>query len=140
MIFNKKDYFSELWWCDEYYIAGINILDDVNRTYIKKVDYNLCANVNYRKIRGAKLYLIKTDKTKFKIAIARLNEETIVISYLSSRQFLKSHKDTNLCLYTSKKNAELLKQYILNKISKTIIKIMDTDKKCIVKKNGYVIL
>ena len=62
--------YSEIWFCNEYFIADVNILAETpNRKFVKEIDLILSTYVKtfqYRNIKGAKLYEFNISNKKFK--------------------------------------------------------------------------
>lgn len=82
----KKVYFSEIIFTNEYYINGVNILDDNNVEYLGNIDIDLKVNLSFSKIDNAKL--IKIKDLNFEIVIAEVKDFKIVC-YLKSNMFYK---------------------------------------------------
>ena len=110
----KKVYFSEIVFTNDYYIDGVNILDDKNIEYLGNIDIDLKVNLSFSKIDNAKLVKIK-DLNIF-IVIAEVKDFKI-ICYLKSNIFLKvaNHPRNQESLY---KNYNLLEEYVINKLKK----------------------
>ena len=79
--------YSEIWFCNEYYIADVNIMaESINRRFMKEIDLILSGygkTFQYRNIKGAKLYQFNICNKKFKIAIAEIELGIYLIAYLS---------------------------------------------------------
>ena len=108
----KKVYFSEIIFTNEYYINGVNILDDNNVEYLGNIDIDLKVNLSFSKIDNAKL--IKIKDLNFEIVIAEVKDFKIVC-YLKSNMFYKicNHPRHQESLY---KNYNLLEEYVIDKI------------------------
>lgn len=91
----KRTYFEEIWFCNEFYIGGIDVLSDENRIYIKDVQITLSGYTNnfpYKRIDNARLYSLSVNSIKFNIAVAQICKDIRIIAYLSQRSFMKSVK------------------------------------------------
>lgn len=110
----KKVYFSEIVFTNEYYIDGINILDDTNIEYLGNIDIDLKVNLSFSKIDNAKL--VKVKDLNIDIVIAEVKDFKI-ICYLKSNICLKvaNHPRNQESLY---KNYILLEEYVINKLKK----------------------
>ena len=110
----KKVYFSEIVFTNEYYIDGVNILDDRNIEYLGNIDIDLKVNLSFSKIDNAKL--VKIKDLNIDIVIAEVKDIKI-ICYLKSNIFLKvaTHPRNQESLY---KNYNLLEEYVINKLKK----------------------
>ena len=108
----KKVYFSEIIFTNEYYINGVNILDDNNVEYLGNIDIDLKVNLSFSKIDNAKL--IKIKDLNFEIVIAEVKDFKIVC-YLKSNMFYKicNHPRHQESLY---KNYNLLEEYVIDKM------------------------
>lgn len=107
--------YAEIWFCNEYFIADVNIMAESNsRSFIKEIDlilgqYNKTSP--YRKIKGAKLYRFDIGNKKFKIAIAEMELGIYLIAYLSGRDVRISAKVSNND--SRKRNKDLLYDFAL---------------------------
>ena len=110
----KKVYFSEIVFTNEYYIDGVNILDDRNIEYLGNIDIDLKVNLSFSKIDNAKL--VKIKDLNIDIVIAEVKDFKI-ICYLKSNILLKvaNHPRNQESLY---KNYNLLEEYVINKLKK----------------------
>ena len=110
----KKVYFSEIVFTNEYYIDGVNILDDRNIEYLGNIDIDLKVNLSFSKIHNAKL--VKIKDLNIDIVIAKVKDFKI-ICYLKSNILLKvaNHPRNQESLY---KNYNLLEEYVINKLKK----------------------
>ena len=95
-MFAKYVNYSEIWFCNEYFISDVNILSESdNRRFVKEVDLMMghyAKTFQFRKIRGAKLYRFNIGNKKFKIAIAEIEADIYLIAYLSGRDLRISAK------------------------------------------------
>lgn len=107
--------YSEIWFCNEYYIADVNIMaESTNRKFLKEIDLILSRYIKtfeYRKIKGAKLYQFNINNNKFKIAIAEIELGIYVIAYLSGKDLRISAKVSNND--SRKKNKNMLYDFAL---------------------------
>ena len=110
----KKVYFSEIVFTNEYYIDGVNILDDRNIEYLGNIDIDLKVNLSFSKIDNAQLVRIKD--LNIDIVIAEVKDFKI-ICYLKSNIFLKvaNHPRNQESIH---KNYNLLEEYVINKLKK----------------------
>ena len=110
----KKVYFSEIVFTNEYYIDGIDILNNENVEYIESIDIDLRMNLSFSKIDNAKVYLIKALNIKIVIAEVR---DFKIICYLKSNMFFKicNHPRHYESLI---KNHYLLEEFAIDKIKK----------------------
>ena len=106
---------SEIWFCNEYFIADVNILAETpNRKFVKEIDLILSTYVKtfqYRNIKGAKLYEFNISNKKFKIAIAEIELGIYLIAYLSGRDLRISAEADNID--GRKRNKDLLYEFAL---------------------------
>lgn len=110
----KRTYFEEIWFCNEFYIGGIDVLSDESRIYIKDVQIMLSDysnNFPYKRIDNARLYSLSVNGIKFKIAVAQLYENIRIIAYLSQRSFMKSIKANDE--QSRNKNVAALRKFAL---------------------------
>ena len=107
--------YSEIWFCNEYFIADVNILAETpNRKFVKEIDLILSTYVKtfqYRNIKGAKLYEFNISNKKFKIAIAEIELGIYLIAYLSGRDLRISAEADNID--GRKRNKDLLYEFAL---------------------------
>ena len=117
-MFAKRSYYLEIWFCNQYYIGGVNILEESqNRKFIKIVDLiqrGCNKNFLYRKINKAKLYEFFIGGKRFKIAIAEIEEGIWVIAFLSGIDLRLSAKINDR--ESRNKNRQLLYAFALNHI------------------------
>lgn len=89
----RKTYFNILCYTNEYYIAGVNVLQEsVHRKYIKEVDLSLSGYSKkflYKYVNKAKLYIYKINGKKFKLAIAQMAKDVYLIAYLTAFNFVR---------------------------------------------------
>ena len=85
-MFTKVAHFAEVWFCDRFYIGGVNILgDSPNKVFVKKVKFSL-----YKKSKiyyTADLYKFTINGHAFKIAITPKINNIRYIAYLSEHSF-----------------------------------------------------
>lgn len=114
-MFARRVNYSEIWFCNEYFIADVNILAETpNRKFVKEIDLILSAYVKkfqYRNIKGAKLYEFNISNKKFKIAIAEIELGIYLIAYLSGRDLRISAEADNID--GRKRNKNLLYEFAL---------------------------
>lgn len=115
----RRTHFSEIWFCKEFYIGGIDVLSDSNRVFIRNIDINLSAyyaKFPYKYIKNAKMYLLTINRINFKIVIADLVNGARIISYITYRDFIKSVKanDDN----SRRLNDRILRKFALDHVSK----------------------
>ena len=114
-MFARRVNYSEIWFCNEYFIADVNILDETpNRKFVKGIDLILSTygkTFQYRNIKGAKLYEFNISNKKFKIAIAEIELGIYLIAYLSSRDLRISAEADNID--GRKRNKNLLYEFAL---------------------------
>ena len=114
-MFARRVNYSEIWFCNEYFIADVNILAETpNRKFVKEIDLILSTYVKtfqYRNIKGAKLYEFNISNKKFKIAIAEIELDIYLIAYLSGRDLRISAEADNID--GRKRNKDLLYEFAL---------------------------
>lgn len=110
----KKVYFSEIVFTNEYYIDGVNILDDRNIEYLGNIDIDLKVNLSFSKIDNAKL--VKIKDLNIDIVIAEVKDFKI-ICYLKSNLFRRICNDPRHQLSVFN-NYYLLEEYTISKIKK----------------------
>lgn len=99
--------FSEIMFCPEYYIDGVNVFDDENRVHLGKVDIDLRLRVSYSKLDNVDVYQVKGKHVSVKICISKV-KDFYIISYYDSKEFYKVARFRRELLSSSKKNRELL--------------------------------
>ena len=82
----KKVCFSEIVFTNEYYICGVNVLDENEVEYVETIAIDLEVNLSFSKIDNAKVYRIK--ESNIKIVISEIRDFKIV-SYLNNILFHK---------------------------------------------------
>ena len=109
-MFARRVNYSEIWFCNEYFIADVNILAETpNRKFVKEINLILSGYVKtfqYRNVKGAKLYEFHISNKKFKIAIAEIESGIYLIAYLSGRDVRISVEANNID--GRKRNKDLL--------------------------------
>ena len=114
-MFARRVNYSEIWFCNEYFIADVNILAETpNRKFVKEIDLILSTygkTFQYRNIKGAKLYEFNISNKKFKIAIAEIELGIYLIAYLSGRDLRISAEADNID--GRKRNKDLLYEFAL---------------------------
>ena len=114
-MFARRVNYSKIWFCNEYFIADVNILAETpNRKFVKELDLILSDYVKtfqYRNIKGAKLYEFNINNKKFKIAIAEIELGIYLIAYLSGRDLRISAEADNID--GRKRNKDLLYEFAL---------------------------
>ncbi len=114
-MFARRVNYSEIWFCNEYFIADVNILAETpNRKFVKEIDLILSTYVKtfqYRNIKDAKLYEFNISNKKFKIAIAEIELGIYLIAYLSGRDLRISAEADNID--GRKRNKHLLYEFAL---------------------------
>ena len=114
-MFARRVNYSEIWFCNEYFIADVNILAETpNRKFVKGIDLILSTygkTFQYRNIKGAKLYEFNISNKKFKIAIAEIELGIYLIAYLSDRDLRISAEADNID--GRKRNKDLLYEFAL---------------------------
>lgn len=114
-MFARRVNYSEIWFCNEYFIADVNILAETpNRKFVKEIDLILSTygkTFQYRNIKGAKLYEFNISNKKFKIAIAEIELGIYLIAYLSDRDLRISAEADNID--GRKRNKDLLYEFAL---------------------------
>jgi len=114
-MFARRVNYSEIWFCNEYFIADVNILAETpNRKFVKEINLILSGYVKtfqYRNVKGAKLYEFHISNKKFKIAIAEIESGIYLIAYLSGRDVRISVEANNID--GRKRNKDLLYEFAL---------------------------
>jgi len=136
--------FSEVMFCNEYYIDGVDVFKDENRKFLGKVDIDLRMRVSYSKLNGVDLYEVKGTRTTFKICISKV-KDFYIISYYDSKEFYKVSRFRRSLLSSAKKNRELLEKIAITKSKEidnpNIIYSSDNRRRaCIENKNGMIML
>ena len=128
-MFARRVNYSEIWFCNEYFIADVNILAETpNRKFVKEIDLILSTYVKtfqYRNIKGAKLYEFNISNKKFKIAIAEIELGIYLIAYLSGRDLRISAEADNID--GRKRNKHLLYEFALKNYFDEILELFDID-------------
>ena len=108
----KKVCFSEIVFTNEYYICGVNVLDENEVEYVETIAIDLEVNLSFSKIDNAKVYRIK--ESNIKIVISEIRDFKIV-SYLNNILFHKicSHPRHTESLH---KNYSLLEELVIQKL------------------------
>ena len=104
----KKTGFSEIIFPKEYYIDGVNVFDDANRTLLKYDDIAIeDINLSFSKIKSAPLYLINGKSRKFRLYIVAIRD-FIIVSFYSNGEFYRLCNQSNHRKEDHKKNYDLL--------------------------------
>ena len=83
---NRKVYFAEVWFGDQYYIGGVDILaESPNKTFVKKVKFRL--DVRPKRCYDADLYKFVINKRSFKVAITPPINNVRYIAFLTWMSF-----------------------------------------------------
>lgn len=115
----KTPYFTDICFQEKYFIDEVNIFNEDNRTFLKKVDLYLPDQLMNKEIYGADLYKIKGTSIKFKVAIKELTEGTYLIAWLNSFSFVK----LKLSMFQREsliKNRNMLKEIAIESIKKNL--------------------
>lgn len=117
----KKTGFSEIIFPKEYYIDGVNVFDDANRTLLRKDDIVITENyLSFSKIKSAPLYLINGKSMKFRLYIVSIRD-FIIVSFYSNSEFYKVCNRSNYREEDIKKNKNLHFEFTQNKIKENEI-------------------
>lgn len=105
----KRTYYNQIWFCNEYYIGGTDILSDCNRKFVKEININLsdyAKDFPYKYITGAKLYSVRVNRINFGVVIAEIAKNINIIAYLTYGNFARAVKANNDI--SRQKNREML--------------------------------
>lgn len=129
MRFIKNPYYSEIVFSNEFYIDGVNVFSNNHRLEKKKIDIKLPNLLSFSVLKGSLLYEIKGQNSKFKIAISEVRDFHI-ISFMSWRDFNRSHDNEAVTKISNKQNIELKFE-----IAKEILRKMENDGNTIYSEN-----
>lgn len=118
MIFIKKAFYSEIVFSDDFYIDGVNVLSDIHRIEIKKINYKLPVSLSYSFLMDSPFYQIKGLNSEFKIAISKVRDFQIV-SFLTGRDFYRSHINSAVTQDSNNKNISLKFEIVKEILQKT---------------------
>lgn len=117
----KKTGFSEIIFPKEYYIDGVNVFDESNRTLLKHDDIAIeDINLSFSKIKSAPLYLINGKSRKFRLYIVAIRD-FIIVSFYSNGEFYRLCNQSNHRKEDLNKNCDLLFEFTQNKIKENEI-------------------
>ncbi len=119
MFFRKKAYFYEIVFTNEFYIDGVDVFNNNHRIEMKKIDIKLPFNVSYSCLNESTLYKILGMSSNFSIAISNVRDFCI-ISFITSKDFLKAHKNRDITINSNERNLELKLAVVASILSKDL--------------------
>lgn len=100
--------------CSEYYIDGVDVFNDENRTLLGKVNIDLRMRISFSKLDNVNLYQVRGKHANFKICISKV-KDFYIISYYDSKEFYKVSRFRRELLSSAKKNRKLLESIAIAK-------------------------
>lgn len=113
-----RPYYAELCFCNQYYIADIDVLNDNGcRQLVKIKNITLSfldKSIPYRKVDNAQIFRIYVGAKNFCIALKQLAPSVYLIAYLTRRDFVVKTQVQNKS--SRQRNADNLRKVVLHNI------------------------